>query len=177
MLSNCGTGGLLRAPWTARKSNQSILKKINPEYSLEGVLLRLKLQYFGHLMQRGNFLEKDLDPGKDWEQEEKRATENEMVGWHHWLSGHEFEQTWWDSERQGSLACCSPWGRKDSTPLSNWTELNWSLIFSLSKEFLIINWAQTLNKSQGKKQQSITKDLLSMSLELNRGTKKYIHTK
>ena len=56
---------LLRVPWTEKRSNQSILKKINPEYSLEGVLLRLKLQYFGHLMQRGNFLEKDLDPGKD----------------------------------------------------------------------------------------------------------------
>ena len=53
---------------------------------------------------------KDLDPGKDWEQEEKGATVDKMVGWHHWLNGHQFKQTWWDSEGQGSLACCSPWG-------------------------------------------------------------------
>ena len=73
---------LLRAPWTARRSNQSFLKEINPEYSLEGLMLKLKLQYFGHLIQRANSLEK-ADAGKDWRQEEKRTTEDEMVGWHH----------------------------------------------------------------------------------------------
>ena len=57
---------------------------------------------------------KDPDAGQDWRQEEKGTTEDEMVGWHHWLSGHEFEQTPGDSEGQGSLACCSPWGRKES---------------------------------------------------------------
>ena len=60
MLVNCGAGGLLRIPWTARRSDQSILKKINPEYSLEGLRLKLKLQYFGHLMQRADPLEKIL---------------------------------------------------------------------------------------------------------------------
>ena len=78
---------LLRAPWTARNSNQSILKEINPEYSLEELMLKLKLQYSGHLMWR---TEKDPDTGKDWRQE-KGTTEDEMVGWHHRLDGHEFE--------------------------------------------------------------------------------------
>ena len=64
MLLNCGAEGLLRVSWTAKRSNQSILKEINPEYSLEGLMLKLKLQYFGHLMQRANSLEK-TDTGKD----------------------------------------------------------------------------------------------------------------
>ena len=80
---------LLRVPWTARRSNQYILK-INPGYSLEGMMLNLKLQYFGHLMRRVDSLEK-TDAGKDWGQEEKRTTEDEMAGWHHRLDGHEFE--------------------------------------------------------------------------------------
>ena len=83
---------LLRVPWTARKSNQSILKDINPGCSLEGLMLKLKLQYFGHLMWRADSLTgKDLDSGKDWGQEEKGTTEDEMVRWHHQLNGHEFE--------------------------------------------------------------------------------------
>ena len=73
---------LLRVPWTARRWNQSILKEINPEYSLEGLMLKLKLQYFGHLMQRADSLEKTLMLGKT-EQKEKGVTKNEMVGWHH----------------------------------------------------------------------------------------------
>ena len=77
---------LLRVPWKAKRSNQSILKEISPEYSLEGLMLKLKLQYFGHLMWI-----KDPDAGKYWRQEEKGMTEDEMVGWHHWLYGHEFE--------------------------------------------------------------------------------------
>ena len=71
-----------------------------------------KIQYFGHLIQRANSLEKDLDAGKDWGQEEKWGTADEMAGWHHWLNGQEFEQTLRDSEGQGSLVCCSPWGRR-----------------------------------------------------------------
>ena len=102
---------LLRVPWTARRSNQSILKEINLEYSLEGLMLKLMLQYFGHLMQRA-IIGKNPDEGKDWGQEEKGATEDEMVGWHHRLSGHEFDQTLGDSEGQGSVACCSPRGLK-----------------------------------------------------------------
>ena len=79
---------LLRVPWTARRSNQSILKEISPEYSWEGLMLQLKLQ-FGHLMWRTD-IGKDPDAGKEWRQEEKGTTEDEMVGWHHQLDGHEF---------------------------------------------------------------------------------------
>ena len=82
---------LLRVPWTARRSNQSILKEISPEYSVEGQMLKLKLQYFGHLMRRTDPLEKTLMLGKGWRREEKGMTEDEMVGWHHQLNEHEFE--------------------------------------------------------------------------------------
>ena len=74
---------LLRVPWTARRSNQSILKEISPGCSLEGLKLKLKLQYFGHLMRRVDSLEKTLDAGRDWGQEEKGTTEDEMAEWHH----------------------------------------------------------------------------------------------
>ena len=85
----------MRVPWTARRSNQCILKEISPGCSLEGLMLKLKLQYFGHLMQRVDSLEKtlirkDSDAGRDWGQKEKGMTEDEMVGWHHRLDGHEF---------------------------------------------------------------------------------------
>ena len=72
----------MRVSWTARRSNQSILKEISPEYSLEGLMLKLKLQSFSHLMQRADLLEKDPDAGKDLGQE-KGTTEDEMVGCHH----------------------------------------------------------------------------------------------
>ena len=75
---------LLRVPWTARRSNQSILKEISPGISLEGMMLHLKLQSFGHLMRRvDSFIGKDSDAGRDWGQEEKGTTDNEMAGWHH----------------------------------------------------------------------------------------------
>ena len=105
---------LLRVPWTARRSNQSILKEINLEYSLEGLILKLKLENFGHFDMKSWLTGKDPDAGKDWGQKEKGATEDEMVGWYHWLNGHEFQQTPADSEGQGSLKCCSPWGHKES---------------------------------------------------------------
>ena len=139
---------LLRVLWSARRSNQSILKEINPECSLEGLMLKLKFQYFGYLMQKkkwsrsvvsnsvtprtvaykasasmefsrqehwsglpfpsldekSQLIGKDIDAGKDGGQEEKRASEDEMVGWHHLPNVHEFEQTPGDSEGQGSLA-------------------------------------------------------------------------
>ena len=72
----------MRVPWTARRSNQSIQKEISPGISLEGILLKLKLQYFGYLMRRVDSLEK-TDAGRDWGQEEKGTTEDEMAGWHH----------------------------------------------------------------------------------------------
>ena len=115
---------LLRVPWTARRSNQSILKESSPGCSLEGLMLKLKLQYFGHLMQKSNSFWKDLDAEKDWRQEEKGTTEDEMIGWHHWLSGHEFAQALGDGEGQGSLACCSPGVAKSQTQLSNWMTTN-----------------------------------------------------
>ena len=74
----------MRVPWTARRSNQSTLKEISPGCSLEGLMLKLKLQYFGHLLQRVDSLEKkNPDAGRDWGQEEKGKTEDEMTGWHH----------------------------------------------------------------------------------------------
>ena len=81
----------MRVPWTARRSNQSILKEISPGCSLEGMMLKLKLQYFGHLMGRVNSLEKTLMLGGIGGQEEKGTIEDEMAGWHHRLDGHEFE--------------------------------------------------------------------------------------
>ena len=74
---------LLRVPWTARRSNQSILKENSPGCSLERLMLRLKLQYFSHLMRRVDFTGKDPDAGRDWGQEERGMTEDEMAGWHH----------------------------------------------------------------------------------------------
>ena len=105
---------LLRVPWTARRSNQSIQKEISPGCSLEGLMLKLKLQSFGHLMRRSWLIWKDPDAGKDSGQEEKGATEDEMVGWHHQLDGHEFEQTPGVGYGQGGLASCSSWGHKES---------------------------------------------------------------
>ena len=98
---------LLRGLWTARRSNQSILKEISPEYSLEGPMVKLKLQYSGHLM-RTDSLEKTLMLGKIEGEEEKGMIEDEMVEWHHQVDGHELGQTSGDGEGQGSLACCSP---------------------------------------------------------------------
>ena len=104
----------LESPLDSKEINHSILKEMNPEYSLEGLMLKLKLQYFGHLMWRVDSLGKKPHAGKDWRQEKKGTTEDEMVVWHHEFNGHEFEQALGNSEGQGNLACCSPWGHKDS---------------------------------------------------------------
>ena len=118
---------LLRVPYTARRSNQSILKEINLGCSLEGPMLKLKLQYFGHLMQRTDSLEKTLMLGKV-EGRRRRGWQDEMVGWRHQLYGHEFEQASWIDDGQESLACYSPWGSKESDTIEQlkWTELNWN---------------------------------------------------
>ena len=97
----------MRVPWTARRSNQLLLKKINPEYSLERLMLKLQLQYFGHLMQRTDSLEKTLMLGKI-ESSRRKGREDEMVGWHHQFYGHEFEQAPGVGDGQGGLLCCSP---------------------------------------------------------------------
>ena len=117
----------LESPWTARRSNQSILKESSPEYSKEGLILKLKLQNFGHLMRRIDSLKnKYPDAGKDWRQEEKGMTEDEMVGWHHWLNGSLMSKLWEQVMGRRSLTCCSPWGRKElhMTGQLNWTD-NW----------------------------------------------------
>ena len=102
----------MRVPWTLRRSNQSILKEIIPEYSLEGLMLQL--QYFGHLMQRADSLDKTLMMGKS---EDRRRRGQQRMRWLDGITnhGHEFEQTQGDSSKgQGSLACSSPWGCKES---------------------------------------------------------------
>ena len=104
---------LLRVSWTAKRPKQSILKEISSEYSLEGLMLKLYLPILWPPDVKNWLIEKDPDAGKDWEQEEKGMTEDEMVGWHYWLSGHESELIPGYSEGQESLLCCSSWGRKE----------------------------------------------------------------
>ena len=118
---------VLRVPWTARRSNQSILKEINSGCSLEGLMLKLKLQYFGHIM-RSWLIGKDPNAGKDSGQEEKGTTEDDIAGWHHWLSGHGLgwlqelviDREAWRAVIHGVA--------KSRTWLSNWTELNWYIV-------------------------------------------------
>ena len=112
---------LLRVTWTARRSNQSILKEISPGCSLEGLMLKLKLKYFGHLT-KSWLIGKDPNAGRDWGQEEKRKTEDEIVGWHHRLYAHEFGWNPGVGNGQGGLACCNSWVAKSQTWLSDWTE-------------------------------------------------------
>ena len=104
----------MRVPWTARRSNQSILREISPEYSVEGLMLKLKLQYFGHLMRRTDSLEKTLMLGRTGGRRRRRR-QDEMVGWHHWRDGLEFEQALGDGEERGSPVCCSPWVAESDT--------------------------------------------------------------
>ena len=101
------------------KKIQSILKEINPEYSLKGLLLKLKLQCFGHLMRRANSLDKTLMLGKI--EGERRGWQDEMVGWHYWLNAHDLEQAPRDGEEQESLESYSAWSCKSWTLLSDWT--------------------------------------------------------
>ena len=108
MLLNCGVGEDLRVPWTARRSNQSILKEISPGYSLEGLMLKLKLQYFGHLMQRTDSSEKTLMLG---EIEGRRSRGRQRM---RWLDGITRSMDMSLGDGQESLACCSPGGRKES---------------------------------------------------------------
>ena len=116
----------LRVPWTARRSNQSILKETCPGCSLERLMLKLKLQYFGHLIAKSWLIGKDPDAERDWVQEEKGTTEDETAGWHHWLDAHKFGWTLGVGDGHRGLVCCDSWGRKelDTTEQLNWTELN-----------------------------------------------------
>ena len=136
---------LFRVPWTARRSNQSILKEISPEYSLKGLMLTLKFQYFGNLMQRADSLEKTLMLGKieGW----RRRGQQRMT----WLDGITdlMDMSLRDGEGQGSLAYCSPWGCKESdmTEWPNWTGSRWG-IYSWSvekRQSLLRQWRTWLN--------------------------------
>ena len=111
-------------PWTARSSNHSNLKEISAEYLLEGLMLKLKPQYFCPSDVKSRLIGKDPDTGKESGQEEKVTTEDEVVVCHHRLNGHDFEQTPGDGEGQWSLVCCSPWGHKelDTTERLNWAD-------------------------------------------------------
>ena len=104
----------MRVPWTARISNLSILKEISPGISLEGMMLKLKHQYFGHLMRRVNSLEKTLMLGGIGGRRRRGRQRIKMVGWHNQLNENEFEQAPRGGEGQGSLVCCSPWDHKES---------------------------------------------------------------
>ena len=117
---------LCRVPWAARRSNQSILKEISPEYSLGGLKLKLKLPILWPPDVKNWLIGKDPDPGKDWRQKEKETAEDKIVGWHHWLDGHEFEKALGVGDGQRSLVCCSLWGGKESetTERLNWTEIS-----------------------------------------------------
>ena len=138
MLSNCGAGEDSRVTWTEGRPNQSILKEINLEFSLEGLVL--KLQYFGHLVWRADSWKRLWC----WERlrvNEKMEGEDEMVRWHHWLTGHEFEQAPGDGEGQGRLARCSLWGQKEldtTEQLSNNGSL--SVIYTHSLLANILHW-------------------------------------
>ena len=117
---------LLRVPWTARRSNQSVINEISPGCSLKGLMLKLKLQYFGHLMQRADSLEKTRILGKI---EGRRRRGWQRMRWLDGITdnGHGFGWTPGVGDGQGGLACCNSWGRKesDTTERLNWTELNW----------------------------------------------------
>ena len=106
--------GLLRVPGTARRSSQSILKEISPGCSLKGLMLNLKLQYFGHLMRRADSIVKTLMLEKIKDRRRRGTTEDEMVGWHHQLNGHGFGWTSGVDDGLGGLVCCSSWGCKES---------------------------------------------------------------
>ena len=116
---------LLRVLWTARGSNQSILKGDQSGVFIGRTDAKAETPVLWPPHVKSWLTGKDSDAGRDWEQEEKGMTEDEMAGWHHWLDGHEFGWTPGDGDGQGGLVCCDSWGRKesDTTERLNWTEL------------------------------------------------------
>ena len=126
MLLNCGIWKDLRVPWTERRANQSILKEISPESSIGRTNAEAETPILWPPDVKNWLIWKDPGAGIDWRREEKGTTEDKMVGWHHRLNGHEFEQAPGVGDGQGGLACCIHGVSKSHTWLSNWTELNWT---------------------------------------------------
>ena len=151
MLLNRGIGedSILRVPWTTRRSNQSILKETNPGCSLEELIdAKAETPVFWPPHEKSQLIGKAFDAGRDAGQEEKRTTEDEMAGWHHWLDGCESEWTLEVGDGQGGLVYCDSLGCKesDTTERSNWTELK--LCFSSAWSYEV--WCQDLNKWIGR---------------------------
>ena len=153
---------LLRVPWTARRSNQSILKKISPEYALEGQMLKLKLPILWPPDAKSWLIGKDSDAGGDWGQE-KGTTEDKVAGWHHRLNGHEFEWTLGVGDGQGGLACCDSWGRKesDTTEQLNWTKSK----DPLSGVYVDLTWLMDTFKGSVNESESKSRSVVSDSLQ------------
>ena len=125
---------LLRVPWTARRSNQSMEKEISPEYSLEA-----EAPIIWPPDVKNGLIGKDPDAGNDWRQEEKVMTKDKMVGWHHWLDGHKFEQAPGDGDGQRILAYCSPRGHKESD-MTDWTDSSYLTANKPIWEIICFNW-------------------------------------
>ena len=161
-----------RVPWTARRSNQSILKEISPGCSLEGLMLKLKLQYLDHLMRRVDSLEKTLMLGGT---RGRRMTEDEMAGWHHWLDGHGFGWTLGVGDGQGGLACCGSWGCKQSetTERLNWTYISHS--WPIGGQGMGCEGNNTERKNQDDRfLPPVCQELVSWLLELNHAVSLYL---
>ena len=153
--------GPLRVPWTARRSNQSILMELNSEYSLEELMLKLKFQPFGHLTWTANFWGKNLDGEKDWGQNEKETKNMRQL-----FNGHELVKLSGDSEWQGSLVCCIPWCHKE-LDMTEWLNNicprvgHGNLLLFLLGEF---PWTENPGGLQSMWLQRVERDWLSTSL-------------
>ena len=140
---------LFRVPWTTRNCNQSILKEISQPWDFFGRNdAKAETPRLWPLHMKSWLIGKVSDPGRDWGQEEKGMTEDEMAGWHHWLDGRESEWTPGVGDGQGDLACCDSWGRKesDTTERLNWTELNWIFLWEYFWMRLILELVGWLNQ-------------------------------
>ena len=139
----------LASPLNSKDIHQSILKEISPEHSLEGLRLKLKLQYLSTWCEE---LTHQKRPWcwEDWRWKEKGTTEDEMIGWHHWLNGYEFEQALGVGDGEGSLACCSPWGHKesDTTKRPNLTEaLETRRLIKIIAKTWFQSWIQNIHNN------------------------------
>ena len=132
---------LLRVPWTSRRSNQSILKEISPGCSLEGLIdAKAETPILWPPDAKSWLIGKDPDAVRDWGQEEKGTTEDEMAGWHHQLNRHEFAWTPRVGDGQGVLVCYDSWGPESQMRLSDWTDRNWVIPSeSINQNLKLIN--------------------------------------